>query len=150
MIVAHIVRKKLLAALRDGDIQREQCDRCGGRGDPLLTHPEPGLATIIGWRCYRCRHWPTGAYYVYVIELSEKAGRRAVYVGQSALYPTERFAQHLNAYKAASVVRRYGERLRPDLFEVFNPIHTRAEAEDREAQLAQLLRIEGYKVFGGH
>lgn len=144
------MRKKLLAALRDGDIQRGLCDRCGGQGDPLLAHREAGLATITGWRCYRCRHWPPGAYYVYVIELNGKAGQRAVYVGQSALYPTERFAQHLNAYKAASVVRRFGERLRPDLFGVFNPIRTRAEAEDREAQLAHILRTEGYKVFGGH
>ena len=36
-----MVRKKLIAALRDGDIEREQCDRCGGTGDPLLARVQP-------------------------------------------------------------------------------------------------------------
>lgn len=144
------MRRKLLAGLDHGDIVRGQCDRCGGTGDPLLTACGTGLARIVGWRCYRCRHWPGGAYYVYVIELSQGAGSRAVYVGQSALYPTERFAQHLTAYKSAVAVRRFGQRLRPDLFGHLNPIRTRPEAEEIEAQLAETLRLRGYLVFGGH
>jgi hypothetical protein len=144
------VRKKLLAALADGDIARGQCDRCGGEGDPLLSACGPGMARIAGWRCYRCRHWPADGFYVYVIELSQRAGPRAVYVGQSALYPTERFAQHLTAYKSSAVVKRFGKRLRPDLFGHRNPLRSRQEAEEAEAQLAATLRRQGYKVFGGH
>lgn len=58
-----------------------------------------GLARVVGWRCYSCWHWPAGAYYVYVVEL----GNGGRYVGQSALYPAERFSQHLTGYKAAVV-----------------------------------------------
>ena len=47
---------------------RGQCDRCGWPGEPLAKQVGPGLALVVGWRCYRCRHWPTGAYYVYVVE----------------------------------------------------------------------------------
>lgn len=132
------------------EVERGQCDRCGGLGEPLVKRLEPGLVRIDGWRCYRCRHWPAGAYYVYVIELRPAAGKRAVYVGQSALYPAERFSQHLTGYKAAAAVRRYGERLRPDLFAGWNPIASRAEAEQAEADLAARLREDGYRVFGGH
>jgi len=139
-----------MAALRDGDVERGQCDRCGGCGEPLVARAAAGVVRITGWRCYRCRHWPAGVYYVYVVELNEAAGTPAVYVGQSALYPAERFSQHLTGYKAASVVRRYGERLRPDLFAALNPIRTRPLAERAEADLAERLRREGYVVFGGH
>jgi hypothetical protein len=68
------------------DIERGQCDRCGGPGEPLAKWVRPGLACVVGWRCYRCRHWPTGAYYVYVVELANGG----LYVGQSALYPARR------------------------------------------------------------
>ncbi|HLY66658.1 MAG TPA: hypothetical protein VKU60_14075 [Chloroflexota bacterium] len=136
--------------MSDGSITRGQCDRCGGVGDPLLAQLQPGLVRITGWRCYGCRHWPAGHYYVYVVDLNERAGPRAVYVGQSALYPAERFSQHLTAYKAASVVHRFGERLRPDLFLKLNPIRTRADAEAMEARLAETLRRQGYRVYGGH
>ena len=145
-----MVRKKLIAALRDGDIEREQCDRCGGTGDPLLERVQVGVVKITGWRCYACRHWPVGSFYVYVVGLSRAAGTRAVYVGQSALYPAERFSQHLTGYKAASVVRRFGERLLPELFVRLNPIRSRTESEATEARLAETLRRQGYVVFGGH
>lgn len=145
-----LVRKNLMASLQDGSIERRQCDRCGGPGDPLVARLQEGLVRVTGWRCYTCRHWPGGAYYVYVVELSKAAGTPAVYVGQSALYPAERFSQHLTGYKAAAVVRRFGERLRPDLFAKLNPIRSRAEAETTEAQLAEALRRQGYVVFGGH
>ncbi|MBV8086631.1 MAG: GIY-YIG nuclease family protein [Chloroflexi bacterium] len=128
-------------AVREGRITPQPCDRCGGEADPLV---ESGK--LAGWRCYPCRRLPEGAYYVYVIELD----RGGVYVGQSALFPAERFAQHLNGYKAASVVRHHGVRLRPDLFERWNPIPSRAEAEAMEARLAARLRAHGYRVFGGH
>jgi hypothetical protein len=139
------MRKPLAQAIRDGDVTSKPCDRCGGEGEPLLAR---GLVT--GWRCYPCRRLPEGAYYVYVIELAPKAGSNAVYVGQSALFPAERFSQHLTGYKAATVVRRHGKRLRPELFERYNPIPTRADAEERERLLAERLAANGYRVYGGH
>ena len=139
------MRTSLAAALRDGSLAPQPCDRCGGEGDPLI---EGGH--VAGWRCYPCRRLPAGAYYVYVVELAAKAGKDAVYVGQSALFPAERFSQHLTGYKAAGVVRRHGLRLRPDLFERYNPIPTRADAEDIEIYLADRLRARGYTVYGGH
>src|SRR5207245_1491931 len=41
-----VVRKKLIAALCQGDIERGQCDRCGGTGDPLLKRVQVGVVKI--------------------------------------------------------------------------------------------------------
>jgi len=73
-------------------------------GRALAKRVGPGLARVVGRRCYSCPHWPAGAYYVYVVEL-ENGG---LYAGQSALYPAERFSQHLTGYKAAAVVHGMG------------------------------------------
>jgi predicted GIY-YIG superfamily endonuclease len=132
---------RLSEAIQRGRITPQPCDRCGGEADPLMNNGK-----LAAWRCYPCRRLPEGAYYVYVIELDGGG----LYVGQSALFPAERFAQHLNGYKAAAVVRSRGVRLRPDLFERWNPIPTRAEAEAMEARLAERLRAQGHTVFGGH
>ena len=63
-------------------------------------------------------------YRVYVIELDESlrqgTGKPAVYVGQSAKTPEERFEQHLRGERASRYVRDHGVRLRPRLY---NPIH---------------------------
>jgi hypothetical protein len=81
------------------------------------------------------------AHRVYVIELQPPAGRRRdpripwVYVGSSARDPQLRFAQHLRGYKAARLVRRFGARLRPDLFEDLAPC--RGSAAARQAELAR-------------
>jgi hypothetical protein len=145
-----VKRKRLADAIQDGDVVAQPCDRCGGEGEPVIERAADGAAAIRGWRCFPCRRLPEGAYYVYVVELTEKAGPRALYVGQSALFPAERFSQHLTGYKAASVVRRYGQRLRPDLFERYNPIPTRADAEEMERRLSERLAAGGYRVYGGH
>jgi hypothetical protein len=145
-----VKRKRLADAIQDGDVVAQPCDRCGGEGEPVIERAADGAAAIRGWRCFPCRRLPEGAYYVYVVELAEKAGPRALYVGQSALFPAERFSQHLTGYKAASVVRRYGQRLRPDLFERYNPIATRADAEEMERHLSERLAAGGYRVYGGH
>jgi hypothetical protein len=98
---------------------------------------------------------PPRQYYVYVIELDDALGPRVdprkplVYVGQSVLPPAARFQQHLNDHKASRYVKRYGKRLRPRLYERFNPMNTRAEAEAMERELARRLRKRGYTVYGG-
>jgi hypothetical protein len=95
-------------------------------------------------------------YYVYVIELTDEAGprlnprRACVYVGQSVHTPDERFRQHKAGYKASRKVQRHGRWLRRKLYEQYNPIATREEAEKMERWLAEYLRERGFTVFGGH
>jgi hypothetical protein len=67
----------------------------------------------------------------------------------TGLTPEQRFENHKRGVKAASVVRRFGERLVPKLYEHLNPM-TYADALKMEAQLAEKLREAGYQVFGGH
>lgn len=72
-----------------------------------------------------------------------------VYVGMSGLAPEERFKNHKQGIKAAKVVRLYGVRLMPELYEVFNPMPFEA-ALQMESELAEDLRAQGYTVAGGH
>jgi len=72
-----------------------------------------------------------------------------VYVGMSGLTPEQRFANHKAGIKAASVVKRYGIRLLPELFEHLNPMPFEAAAQ-MEKDLADDLRRAGYTVTGGH
>jgi hypothetical protein len=62
----------------------------------------------------------------------------------TGLAPKERFASH----KAASVVKRYGIRLLPDLYEHLKPMPFEAAVE-KEKDLAEDLRQAGYTVTGG-
>ncbi len=80
---------------------------------------------------------------VYVIELKPEAGKRRdpripwVYVGSSARDPELRLAQHLRGYKSGRLVKRFGLRLRPDLYEDLGPFKgskTALEAEQRRAR----------------
>ena len=51
--------------------------------------------------------------------------------------------------KAAWVVKRYGLRLPPDLYEHLNPMPFEAAAQ-MEKDLAEDLRVAGYTVTGGY
>ena len=90
---------------------------------------------------------------VYVIELDRSAGRRRdpripwVYVGSSARSPEERFAQHRSGVHASRWVRRFGVRLRPDLYATLPFVRERAQAEALEARTAEELRRRGHRVF---
>jgi hypothetical protein len=109
-------------------------------------------------------HQPEPHHNVYVVLLDPAVGKirkvRAenpkrdpkkpcVYVGMSGLLPAERFANHKAGIKAASVVKRYGLRLLPELFEHLNPMPFDAAAQ-MEKDLAEDLRRSGYTVTGGH
>jgi hypothetical protein len=72
-----------------------------------------------------------------------------VYVGMSGLPPEERLANHKRGDKAASVVKRYGIRLLPELYAHLNPMPFEAAAA-MERDLAEDLRRAGYTVTGGH
>ena len=103
-----------------------------------------------------------GRYYVYVIELDSKVadvrkfrqknpkyvkGNGCVYVGQSSRKPSLRFEQHKEGYKSNQYVKVYGVRLRPDLYEKYNPIPTRIDAEEIEEMLGKELRKKGIGVW---
>lgn len=112
----------------------------------------------------RAERQPEHHHHVYVVLLDPAAGRirkvRAenpkrdpkkpcVYVGMTGLTPEERFANHKNGLKAASLVKRYGIRLLPELCAHLNPMPYAAAAQ-MEMDLAEDLRWAGYTVTGGH
>src|SRR5262245_60221262 len=72
-----------------------------------------------------------------------------VYVGMTGLTAQERFANHKTGIKAAPLVKRYGIRLLPELYEHLNPMPFEAAAQ-MEMDLAEDLRRAGYTVTGGH
>jgi hypothetical protein len=67
----------------------------------------------------------------------------------SGLTPVERFDNYKQGLKAAAVVKRYGIRLLPELYEHLNPMPYEAAAQ-MEKDLAEDLRRAGYTVLGGH
>jgi predicted GIY-YIG superfamily endonuclease len=72
----------------------------------------------------------------------------AVYVGLTGLPVDHRFENHKNGYKSARLVRKYGVRLLPELFEHLNPMPYE-HAVQMEKDLADDLRSQGYAVCGG-
>ena len=88
---------------------------------------------------------------VYVVYLRNPSGdgKAGYYVGMTGLSPEERFANHKAGIKAARVVRKYGVRLVPLLYEHLNPMSFET-AVRMEVQLADHLRARGFQVFGGH
>ncbi len=116
------------------------------------------------FRKLRADRQPEQRHNVYVVLLEPAAARpraaRAanprrdpkkpcVYVGMTGLDPEERFANHKQGVKAASVVKRYGLRLMPELYAHLNPMPFEAAAQ-MEQDLAEDLRQAGYTVTGGH
>ena len=103
-------------------------------------------------------------YSVYVIELDPKIRqiqkfrnrnprmnplKACFYVGSTWRSPDERYDQHKQGYKSNTYAKKYGLRLRPDLFEPYNPIPSRKDAEELEVYLAQRLRAKGHGVWQG-
>lgn len=101
-------------------------------------------------------------YYVYVIRLDNAVftSRKfrlhnpdvnmslpCFYVGQSYHPPEIRFWQHKNGYKGNRFVKEFGLGLCPRLYERFNPIATRKEAENIEAILTENLRKKQHGVW---
>lgn len=106
---------------------------------------------------------PSYHHHVYVVLLDEHVAslrrvraanvgrdpsKACVYVGMTGLTPEERFRNHKAGVKAAGVVRTYGIRLLPELYECFNPMPFQAAAQ-MERELAEDLRAQGYTVTGG-
>jgi hypothetical protein len=106
---------------------------------------------------------PESHHNVYVVLLSKAAlkhlsilrrnpardpSKPAVYVGMTGLPVDHRFENHKNGYKSARLVRKYGVRLLPELFEHLNPMPYE-HAVQMEKDLADDLRAQGYAVCGG-
>ena len=87
--------------------------------------------------------------YVVYLRNPKGDGKAGYYVGMSGLTPEERFANHKAGVKCARVVRKFGERLVPVLYEHLDPMPY-ADAVRMEEQLAESLRKRGFVVFGGH
>ena len=100
-------------------------------------------------------------HHVYVVELSDRVwnepsfrranpdyqlGKPFVYVGMTGLDPDLRFDKHKADIQANRFVRDYGLRLRPELYEVYNPMPYDA-ARDMEVELGIALREAGYGVW---
>ena len=104
----------------------------------------------------RCHH-----HHVYVIELADpvwneasfrkanpdhQLGKPFVYVGMTGLDPDLRFDKHKAGIQANRFVFKYGLRLLPALYEVYNPMPYEA-AREMEVELAIGLREAGYGVW---
>ena len=100
---------------------------------------------------------------MYVVELSDRVwnearfrranpehrlGQPLVYVGMTGLDPDLRFDKHKAGIQANRFVQRYGVRLLPQLYEVYNPMPYAAACE-MEVELAIALREQGYGVWQG-
>ncbi|MGH8633787.1 MAG: hypothetical protein ACRET7_06590 [Burkholderiales bacterium] len=71
-----------------------------------------------------------------------------VYVGMTGQSPDVRFDKHKAGIKSNKFVRLYGQRLMPELYEVYNPMPYQA-ALDMEVELAIHLRARGFGVWQG-
>jgi hypothetical protein len=98
---------------------------------------------------------------VYVVELADRVwndprfraanldyqlGRPFVYVGMTGLDPDLRFDKHKAGIQANRFVFKYGLRLLPALYQVYNPMPYEA-AREMEVELAIGLREAGYGVW---
>ena len=104
---------------------------------------------------------PKHRHHVYVVELArgvlyerkfQKANpgydpeKPCVYVGMTGLTPEVRFERHKHGVKSNKFVEKYGVRLLPKLYEVFNPMPYEG-AREMEVELAVSLREKGYGVW---
>lgn len=104
---------------------------------------------------------------VYVVELNQAAcaqrsspcrgrrcGRIPLYVGETALTPEERFAQHQAGIHVSKAVESHGRRIRPDLAAGFGEMKTVEESRRAEKELWRRLSLDErgmrYCVHGGH
>ena len=100
-------------------------------------------------------------YHVYVIELSKDVldqprfkkanpyymtGKPCVYVGMTGLDPDTRFDKHKAGIQSNRYVQKFGLRLLPNLYDVYNPMPYDG-ARDMEVELAISLREQGFGVW---
>ena len=104
---------------------------------------------------------PRQGHHVYVVLLDDRVwnepsfrkanpdhtlGRPCVYVGMTGLDPDLRFDKHKAGIQSNRFVFKYGLRLLPELYAVYNPMPYEA-AREMEVELAIGLRESGYGVW---
>lgn len=102
-----------------------------------------------------------GRHHVYIVELSRDVlyearfrksnpayvpGKPCFYVGMTGLDPDLRFDKHKAGIQANRYVQQFGLWLRPDLYEIYNPLPYDA-ARSLEVELAIDLRESGCGVW---
>lgn len=122
------------------------------------TTAQPAVSTRVRAPTARRQH-----YHVYVIELDDRVwnigrfrranpdyqlGKPFVYVGMTGLDPDVRFDKHKAGIQSNSYVRRFGLRLLPGLYTMYNPMPYEG-ARDMEVELGIALREAGYGVWQG-
>ena len=126
-------------------------------GRRRATTPSP-KTTAPKRRAPRRQH-----HHVYVVELDDavwniarfrranpdyQLGKPFVYVGMTGLDPDVRFDKHKAGIQSNSYVQRFGLRLLPGLYAMYNPMPYEA-ARDMEVELGIALREAGYGVWQG-
>jgi hypothetical protein len=93
---------------------------------------------------------PAALQHPFILRLNPRRdpAKPCVYVGMTGLPVQDRFQNHKKGHKSSWVVKKYGLRLMPDLYEYLNPMPFEA-AVQMEKELAEDLRAEGYTVTGG-
>ena len=101
---------------------------------------------------------------VYVVELLQAALKRKkllrdnpnadhskepLYIGSTGHPVEQRFSNHKSNIKGNVFVQKYGLKLRPDLYQRYNPMSF-SDAEAKEIALAKELRANGHAVVGGN
>jgi predicted GIY-YIG superfamily endonuclease len=112
---------------------------------PKKRKPRSKAASADGVKPSRDHH----SVYVVYLRNPQGDGKAGYYVGMTGLDPSQRFRNHKAGLKAARVVRKFGERLVPRLYQHLNPMPY-AKAKDMEVALADSLRKRGFTVYGGH
>src|SRR5262245_53141401 len=120
------MRRRTLRQLRS----RQQCDH----HNVYVVLPDPAVAKLRKVRAANPDRDPK---------------KPCVYVGMTGLTPEERFATHSAGINDAPLVKRYGIRLLPELYQYLNPMPYEA-AVQMEIDLAEDLRRAKYTVCGGH
>ena len=100
-------------------------------------------------------------HHVYVVQLADQVwnepgfrranpdyqlGKPFVYVGMTGLDPDLRFDKHKAGIQAAKYAQKYGLRLLPELYALYNPMPYEG-AREMEVDLAISLRERGYGVW---
>jgi hypothetical protein len=125
---------------------------------PVPAESTPAVGAKDNKRSARSRRHH---HHVYVVELADpvwneasfrkanpdhQLGKPFVYVGMTGLDPDLRFDKHKAGIQANRFVFKYGLRLLPEMYEVYNPMPYEA-AREMEVELAIGLREAGYGVW---
>jgi len=128
----------------------------------VAPHPPTGTPTAQG-STRRASVSRKQHHHVYVIELDDavwniarfrranpdyRLGQPFVYVGMTGLDPDLRFDKHKAGIQSNSYARRFGLRLLPSLYAMYNPMPYEA-AREMEVELGIALRDAGYGVWQG-